>query len=342
VRLAPAPTGASRILAKRMTAFRHSHIVSAGYLRAWSVDGLIGVGWADGAAGRSLPVSEVGVRSGFYRERLPDSTTSDWLEPAMGVLEDKALTVIRSIEGRWPLEGEDRGRVCEFMALQLMRSPAWRDWYGDAVATAAAHVKESEPPRSERSIQQATEYMASDTERHQRIVRNLGAAGTIFANMRWTLLRCGSPRLATSDQPLVPVPIGAGGPIPLSPVPPAGLQYVHEVRLAVSPRLLLLLTWADDFSEERISKAAIDQVRNHNGSVVAHADVQWFHLPDGSPERVAGPWRTLAEGVHGKDYEPRGHRWRHVEHAIGEMTQGDEPEPDIRLIEWGVPRAPLG
>jgi hypothetical protein len=111
------------------------------------------------------------------------------------------------------------------------------------------------------------------------------------------------------------------------------------MRFALTPRLLLLLTWLDDFGPEPIMKMPIDLVRNHNSSVIEQAETQWFHHPDRGPERMRGPWPLMAFHLHGAAYNPRGHRWSQVQAAVQEMTPDGEPEPDIRLIHWGVPRS---
>lgn len=124
-----------------MGSHRHSHIVPAGYLRAWARDGLVAVGWTDGRAVQQLPPKAIGVRSRFYREQLSDGTSSDWLDPAMGRCEDSAISVIRTIEERWPISDKPRGQLSEFLALQLVRTPAWRDWYAQALDSTSFRFK---------------------------------------------------------------------------------------------------------------------------------------------------------------------------------------------------------
>jgi hypothetical protein len=325
-----------------MPAYSHSHIVTAGYLRAWTADGVVMTCWADGSQQRPLPVEVVGVRSGFYRERLPDGSTRNRLDPVMSKLEGKALGVIRDIETRWPLSDADRAPVAEFMALQLMRGPAWREWYSAALDSAHRDVRAAQPGHTDASLLAARDALGKDHERHNTLVLNLPPLSTVFANMRWTLLRCGRPRLATSDHPFVPVWIGHRSVTPVRAVPPEGVQSVHEYRFALSPYLLLLLTWADDFGPEQLVRARIEHVRNHNASVIAQADEQWFHHPDLSPERMASPWLPLAETFHGDDY--RSHRIRRqvVHDLVTELMEADLSEWGIRIVDWhsaAVPRS---
>lgn len=227
------------------------------------------------------------------------------------------------------------------MALQLMRGPSWRDWYATARITAADAVRQQKPERSEEVMAAAAERLATDEQRHRVMVDSVGVLGTVFANMHWSLLRSGAPRLATSDHPLVPVAFTAAPMSRVSAVPYAGTLETSEYRLALSPRLLLLMTWLDDYGPEPVSKLDIRHVRSHNGVVISQADKQWFHHPSRSPDRTPPPWEPIALRLFGNDYHPHSRRRRHVQHAIDEMLAAAEPERNIRLIDWGVPRQPL-
>ena len=185
----------------------HSHIVTAVLiLPSWAAtDGLVSVGWADDRPQVNLPPRSIGVRAGFYSEQI-DGKLVNWLDPAMAEVEGRALAIIRRVERCWPLDEEDKSNsVAQFIALQMMRGPAWRSWYAIAVDRAADAIR-AQRGRSPVAIRRTTEQMRSDSERHLRIVANLAPLATLIVNMHWTLLRCGSPRLATSDQPLCAVP----------------------------------------------------------------------------------------------------------------------------------------
>lgn len=309
----------------------HSHIVPEGLLKAWTADGKLAVGWTSGRETEVLPPGELAVRSRFYRERYDDGTRSDWFEGAMSRLEGKALPVIRRVEELWPLEGKERGHVAEFMALQLMRTPAWREWYGGALERAEANTEGAKASAEARAA--AAQIMRSDQQRHTRIGENLAPVGTVFLNMRWTLLRCGASRLATSDHPVVTVPLAAERLRAITAVPEDGVLGTAEARLALSPRHLLVLSWADDWSAERIQKMTVRQLRNHNAAVIEQADVQWFHHPQHRPERMQGPLSPLYFETDGP-HDARGVRWRVVSHATQEMLDAEPPTMDMRIIEW--------
>jgi hypothetical protein len=318
-----------------MATHRHSHIVPASYLRAWARNDLVGVGWSDGSPKSLLAPSVIGVRSGFYRERLPDGTTSDWLDPAMGALENEAIQIIRTIDDRWPVTGEDRGRLGEFVALQLTRTPAWRNWYGRALENSVQTLLAENPDRSRDALGEAIALMSTDSERHLRIVNNLAGIGTLFANMHWSLLRCGAPRLVTSDHPVVPVPFGEAPLREISAVPLDGLFATSEFRLALTPQRLLLMTWWDNFAPEPTARMHHRHVRNHNSVVMAQGDRQWFHHPALPAERGPGPWNPISfELYESQGYYPQSLRWQIVNQAVTEIDGEPEPRTGLRLIDW--------
>jgi hypothetical protein len=316
---------------------KHSHIAARGYLKAWTKGGLLGVGWVNRDGPTLLPPSEVAVRSGFYLDQDTDGSANDWFETQMGRVESKALTALRHLETDWPIDGSARAALSEFLGLQYLRSPAHRRWYVEAIGNAADSQRRGEgPDLTEDQIREIEAILSTDRERHLSIAAKLPVAGTFFMNMHWTLLRCGSPRLATSDHPLVPGPFGQNQPV--AAISPTGLTGIAEVRFAVSPRLLLLLTWQDEYDDEPILKMPHDLVLNHNTLVIAQAEEQWFYDRSRRPEhRKSGSWPSLVSelpgmgGVTPFDTE----RHRVVKQAGLEIVETKGPErKGIRGIDW--------
>jgi hypothetical protein len=315
---------------------KHSHIAARGYLRAWTENGVLGVGWVNSEGPARLPPSEVAVRSRFYLDQDLDGSANDWFETQMGRVESGALSVLRRMETDWPTETAARARLAEFLGLQYLRSPAYRQWHADAVRIAGEEIRREGTDHTEESLAAAEAILATDRERHLTMASQLPLAGTIFANMHWTLLRTGSPRLATSDHPLVPVAVGENQPV--SPIPSGGVMGTAEVRFAVYPRLLLLLTWQDDYGPEPVLKMRHDLVRNHNTLVIAQAEEQWFHHPSRRAEHGrSGSWPSIVSRLprmHGvTPVETRRHNV--VMQVANEVldTEGEERN-GIRTIDW--------
>jgi hypothetical protein len=318
---------------------KHSHIAARGYVKAWAEDVLVGVGWVNYHGPDRLPPAEIAVRSGFYLDQDADGSANDWFEQQMGKVEGAALRVIREIEDRWPIEGEARAKLAEFLGLQYLRTPAYRDWY----AGASVNVRELRPDRNDEVIQMAEDHLATARQRHLLMARQLPCVGTVFANMHWALLRCGSPRLATGDQPLVPQVRGHRQPV--AAISSSGVMGIAEVRFALSPTLLLLMTWADDYSPEPVLKLPHHLVRNHNALVMTIAEEQWFHVPSRPIRHGArGMWCNIGGELPYLRGRPAldTHRFRVVSQVSNEVLETEGPERDgIRTIDWPTVRAKL-
>jgi hypothetical protein len=159
--------------------------------------------------------------------------------------------------------------------------------------------------------------------------------------MHWALLQCGSLRLATSDHPLVPVP--AGQMQPVAAIPAGGMTNIAEVRFAISPRHLLLLTWRDDHEVEPPIKMTHDMVRNHNTLVIAQAEEQWIHPPSRRAEykQQGGNWPSIVALLPGMNGLTPMDTPRHriVKDAALEVLETEGPERDgIRVIDWSSVR----
>jgi hypothetical protein len=318
----------------------HSHIAAKGYLKAWTENGVLGVGWVNRDGPNRLPPSQVAVRSGFYIDEDADGTASDWFEKQMARLESAAITALRRMETDWPIDTEMRATLSEFLGLQYLRSPAYRRWHTDALRNATDEIRREGSKYLDDHLLAAEALMAKARERHKTMAAQLPLAGTVFMNMHWTLLRSGSPRLATSDHPLVPVT--AGQMQPVAAISSAGVLGVAEFRFAVSPQLLLLLTWMDEYDVEPIRKMPHQFVRNHNTLVIAQAEEQWFHHPSRRPEYGRdGSWPSLVSGLPGirggTPFDTRRHQVvKQVANEIVETT-GRERQ-GIRSIDWPTVR----
>jgi hypothetical protein len=317
-----------------MASHRHSHVVARGSLKAWAKDGKVGVRWVDKPGPNLLPPAEIAVRSGFYRERRADGAVSDWLDPAMGKLEAKALPLLPELDERWPLPGSDRAIVAEYVALQYVRSPAWRTWHDERALPNARRAFQER--HGDELTERVEPIVTSDRERHMSMIRQTATIGTAVINMHWTLLRCGAPRLATSDHPLVPIPAMAVRETPAA-ITSSGFMNTIELRLAVSPKLLLLMTWLDDYDQELLTRLSFDQVQNHNSVVTAQAEHQWFHHPDYPPRVIEKDFPALSLDLYSKHrYDGISSRRRHAtQQLVDDMVEAPEPRQLVlRQINW--------
>ncbi len=209
---------------------------------------------------------DAAVRVGFYMERSADGEASDAFEKRLARVESVLLPAVQNAAAGWPPDTITRGRVAEFMALQAVRGPGWRAFHAVAVGNAAGNL----PPRWSRvpaaviaAVQRA---LLTDRERHTRMTEQVFLLATMLANMHWTLLTCDEPLLATSDHPIVSLPLGDAS-VQTTPIPAAGMWNTSEVRVALSPRHLLVATWRDEIERQvpRVRKPRADPQSQHAG-----------------------------------------------------------------------------
>lgn len=115
------PYDHGEILSKRA---RRQHVVSKFYLKGFAntSDRVCRV-TLPGEQSHSLSISDAGVIKDFYTITLPDGSQSDAFERAFGNVEGSAAEAFRAIvQGIWPLTGERRAALAEWIALQHLRS----------------------------------------------------------------------------------------------------------------------------------------------------------------------------------------------------------------------------
>ena len=94
-----------------MADFDHSHITPAGYLKSWAIGRQLAMRLVE-APDRVVLIApkDAGVRRGFTRERQPDGTYVNRLDPMLAKLEDVALPLWRNLDKHWPATGQHTAR----------------------------------------------------------------------------------------------------------------------------------------------------------------------------------------------------------------------------------------
>jgi len=272
---------------------KKAHIVPVSYLNNFAQDNQLGVRLVkDGSAFNEAP-RNVGWRKDYYARTRPNGERIDDVEWAISQIEAEAAQVLREVEQRWPLSDEDKLVLAKFAALQLLRVPRFRAWQEEQLEKSISEMKSEEGLDSlteqygqyvgESSVTRVAEHLRSDTQQHVRVLALIGKIGSILGSMHWTLLRFRSPVIATSDHPIhvwyserrssTPMPARRG----------AGMLKTLEVRLPLSPRLALLMTWLPQPDPDVPTPGARHHPKNLNAFTVAEAEQHWFHLPDTKP-----------------------------------------------------------
>lgn len=278
----------------------HSHIIPAGYLRQFALhDGQVRIVLA--RTGRDIParttVKNAGVRGGgHYKRERPDGSRSDDVETvSLQAIENDAIPMLRELRQRWPLSGEEKLVLAQFVGMQLVRGPRWFAWHdeftveniGEYRASGAFQPRADEDATEEEIYQTNLGFFRGSTQTLMSMLRLGAKVGCAVGSMCWTLVEFPRPVLATSDHPIVVWPMDDGGRQPQATVPAkVGVRNFLEVRLPVSPTQALLMTWRDRPDDPSPMPGKPHHARNLNAFTVAEAEEQWFFLPGGDRPRV--------------------------------------------------------
>lgn len=279
---------------------KNAHIVPRTYLLNFALKGEIGVQVVGEERTLVQPVEKVGTRRRFYRRKRPDGTYIDDIEWSLGQLEGIAAPVLREFDERWPLDDDEKQKLAELFAFQLLRGPRYKaeyeamtqrfiDDYG--ARGALAHLDPDEVAAFE-------EALMGDSYRLQRMMVMSLTLTSIFVSTHWTLVEFTAPVLATSDHPVVIWPGGGRRtPQPVS-VLGAGVLECLEYRLPLSPTRAVLMTWADKADDEDFRVVGgRHHAMNFNAFTIANADRQWFFQPGGTTPRAAGRVQPLSPAL---------------------------------------------
>lgn len=284
----------------------HSHIAPVGYLKAWRSGKRIRAHREEEPGGRAIGARDAAVRSNFYRRERPSGETIYDIEWTLQRVEDVAIPVLDAVRERraWPLTGEEKHKLAQLLALQVLRVPAFREWHAEFVSKQAAKIRGSEDDPAPGGLTAAEaaaafeEHYKSDTQRTIRMLELSQTVAEILGSMHWTLVAFSKPVLGTSDQPVVVWPLGRSSARPGPNDLNIGMTETLEAFVALSPSLLLLMTWLAEADREDIAAGSGRHAATANAFTIANADQQWFSHPDHptiSPAR--GPRPPLSSEI---------------------------------------------
>jgi hypothetical protein len=277
---------------------KNAHIVPRTYLLNFALDGRIGVHLVEDGRELVQPVEKVGTRRRFYRRTRPaDGTPIDDVEWSLGQLEHAVAPTLREFDDRWPLGDDDKAKLAQLFAYQLIRGPRYKTAFEEMTERFLEEYKEREDFDGVDPEQMAAfdEALKGDTHRLTRMLMMGMTLTSILISTHWTLVEFNSPVLATCDEPVVIWP-GSGPRVPqAADLLGDGVLNCIEYRLPLSPTRGVLMTWADkpDDEDARVS-GSYQHAMNFNAFTMANADRQWFFQPGTSPPRSAGRVRPLS------------------------------------------------
>jgi hypothetical protein len=272
---------------------KNAHIVPRMYLANWAVDEKIGVRLVRERRTLIQSIEKVGTRRQYYKRQRPDGTEIHDVEWTLAEIEGTAAPVLNSLEDEWPLDSETKLKLATLLAVQLLRGPRWRGVWEDGTRRFLDEYPDP-PDASPEQLEEDEQWLLGDTNRLIHMLSMTPTMATALVSMHWTLLGFPADVIATSDHPVVLWP-GLGGRRPEASPLTAGVLECGEIRLPLSPRLALLMTWIDAFDDEGSRVLATrDHARNLNAFTIANADRQWFHLPKTSPPVGSGSFLPLS------------------------------------------------
>jgi hypothetical protein len=251
-------------------------------------------------------IDRVGTRRYAYQRIRPDGEAIDDTEWSLAHIESAVQPVLAEIVGRWPLTLEDKATLAEFIAVQLVRGPRWwadrrrlvHEVEADALANGLTGPDGIPRRVSRDEIEGSIERLLDNTMRDTDMFRLSRRLSTVTCSMSWTLLTFDRDVLALSDHPVVVWPAdaprwrrrGAFG-MRSAPIDAA------EIRMPVSPRAALLMTWRDSGDDPLPRRGTLRDARSINEPMIGQADTQWLRVPDSSPLRASGAVNAIASTI---------------------------------------------
>jgi hypothetical protein len=324
---------------------RRPHVVPRAYLRGFALDDIIAMYVVADSALREVPVGKAGVLKDFYARERPDGTRIDDIEWSLEHIDKVAPPILREISQRWPLELQEKAILAEFVGVQMLRGPRWREWhetftrnyFADVRASGEFEGKQPEGMTLEEAIAEAERELSSRTATLVKMIELSRKATQILGSMHWTLVEFGRPLLVTSDHPVVLWPLGVRSRQPAKNHNVVeGVVNSLEVRFPVSPWYALLMTWLDLPDDDApMVKGNRDIAANLNAFTVAEAEHQWFHRPGETMPIASGqllPVSPVLARGYSADLALRSRRHHETNQRIQQKIGDGESNAGIELL----------
>jgi hypothetical protein len=288
----------------RYNEVKDGHVVPCVFQRSFAIEETVAVHVRGKEECIPLNIQGVATRKRFYRRTRPDGTHIDDFETVLGEVESRIAPVLRDITSGGSLTLEYKGGLMQFLALQMLRGPVFVDRHNvnvDRFLPKELTMDDVKPgllaetgDDMELARERVVELFQSSTHRLMTMATSALKVSAVLGSMRWQLLRFEDPVLAYSDQPVVVWPLGIDAFRTLPSEPNFGPLESLEVRVPLSPHLLLLMTWADDEDVVEPLDASLAYAAETNALVIAQADRQWMHQLGLEPPVAVGMIRPLS------------------------------------------------
>ena len=265
------------------------HIVTAGYVRRFTRGDVVTV---HDHEGRVREQGSGGV--GYQRDFWGSPERASKIEAGFSKLESHALNVIEDIQARWPLRGVDRAALGRFLALHIVRLPAYGGFARMLGERAARQTIADGLVEYKLDPEQAAMYaeaLRGESVHVKGLVRQMSRIACFLCSMHWSLVEFPDDWLVSCDQPVVLLPYTPAPITPASAITPQGLAATLEGRFTLDPRHALMLSWHG--TEETMLAGTYRQACSINGALKKQTLKEWFSRPGSHPAFYAFP--LLAE-----------------------------------------------
>jgi uncharacterized protein DUF4238 len=313
--------------------YSRNHTVSAGYIRRFASNRRVTVHHV------TRGVFDTGSRAvGFQNDFWGSEDLSREVEEAFDKCENPVLQMLRDLPRRWPLATTDRAAVAQFLAIHVIRTPA----YGAFVRRAGKHAREdavrdvaAQHGLMEDEIStRATEILSGQRNHVRTLLGQVGRIASMFSNMQWALVQFDHDHLITSDQPVVMLPLVQATISPASSVPIYGFSKIMEARFTLDPRQVLLMTWADAPDIASLLSGTYSQACSINCAIRAQSLEEWVCRPQTTPPFHAPP--ILTPSIYAISTELlAGYT---VQSALQSRRRAESDRLISRIIEENAPR----
>lgn len=266
---------------------RRIHLASQCHIRQFALVDRVALRGSNGA--NSTPgrrVASVGWRPGWWGS---DADLARDVEKLLQKTEDGAAPILREVETRWPFGRDDRAQLAQFVAIHVVRGPAWRDAYD--MASMNAMSEELRRRRwGDRVERMAFAEFVGNPLRAAAMLKDVPRIASILMSMCWTLVHFDDPLIGSCDQPVVWYPLlRPRQHVPIQAIPRSGFMDTVEVRFPIDPWRVLLLSWAPQPDTEDPVGGAFRHAADVNRSTAAQTDRDWFYRPGTNPPFLAAP-----------------------------------------------------
>jgi Protein of unknown function (DUF4238) len=268
-----------------MSTPKKHHIVTAGYVRRFTSDDVVSVHDHEGRVSEQGP-GGVGYQRDFWGS--PDLASE--IEAGLSKLESHGLNVIEDLQARWPLSGADRAALGRFLALHIVRLPAYGGFarmVGDRAVRRTIAEGAAEYQLAPEQAAFYAEGLRSERVHVNGLMRQMSRIACFLCSMHWSLVEFPEDWLISCDQPVVLLPYRPSPITPASAITPQGLAATLEGRFTLDPRHALVLSW--NGTEEAILAGTYRQACSVNGALKKQAVKEWFCRPGSHPAFYSFP-----------------------------------------------------